>query len=102
MLKEFDTLPLISVKSITSGGPQAFTLDQNYPNPFNPVTKINYTLRVPQIISLKVFDATGAEVATLDKGYKEEGVYNATFGGGNFARLVSGSYRRTIKMTLVK
>ncbi len=108
LFKEFEALPLITIKSITSGGPQAFTLEQNYPNPFNPSTQINYTLRVPQIISLKVFDATGAEVVTLDKGYKEAGLYSATFGGGNypsgvyFARLVSGSYRRTIKMTLVK
>jgi uncharacterized protein (DUF1501 family) len=108
LFKEFEALPLITVKSITSGGPQAFTLEQNYPNPFNPATQINYTLRVLQIISLKVFDATGAEVVTLDEGYKEAGLYSATFGGGNypsgvyFARLVSGSYRRTIKMTLVK
>jgi uncharacterized protein (DUF1501 family) len=104
----FETLPLITLKGISAGGPEAFQLKQNYPNPFNPKTIIEYTLRVPQVISLKIYDSTGSEVVTLDEGSRDAGNYSASFGGPGyasgvyFARLVSGSYRKTIKMTLVK
>ena len=108
LFKEFESLPLVSVKHLTSGGPRAFELLQNYPNPFNPVTTIRYTLRLPQVISLKVYDPVGREVVTLAEGYKDAGNYSATFGGNRYpsgiyyCHLVSGSYRKTIKMTLVK
>ena len=108
LFKNFESLPLIAVKNAAAGGPKAFQIQQNYPNPFNPQTHITYTLRLPQVISLKVFDVTGREVATLQEGYQEAGTYTATFGGFNFSsgvyycHLVSGSYRKTIKMTLVK
>ena len=106
--KSFETLPLISVKHITSGGPRAFELNQNYPNPFNPRTQISYTLRLPQQISLKIFDANGRLVKTLFKGYRDAGVYSEIFGGNEYpsgiyyCHLVSGSYRKTIKMSLIK
>jgi len=108
LFKDFDTLPLVSVKHITSGGPRAFELNQNYPNPFNPRTKISYTLRLPQVISLKVFDSTGRLVKTLFSGHKDAGTFTETFGGNEYpsgiyyCHLVSGSYRKTIKMTLLK
>ncbi len=108
LFKNFETLPLIAVKNAASGGPKAFDIKQNYPNPFNPKTNITYTLRLPQIISLKIYDVRGREVVTLFEGYKEAGTYTETFGGYKFpsgiyyCRLVSGSYRKTIKMTMVK
>jgi uncharacterized protein (DUF1501 family) len=104
----FETLPLIAVKHAASGGPISFSLYQNYPNPFNPATKINYSLRVPQFIKLVVYDPMGAEVVTLDQGWKEAGSYTATFGNGRYpsgvyyCRLISGSYKQTIKMILMK
>ncbi|MEE9432064.1 MAG: DUF1501 domain-containing protein [Melioribacteraceae bacterium] len=108
LYKNFESLPLIAVKNAASGGPKAFQLKQNYPNPFNPKTNITYTLRLPQIISLKVFDVRGREVVTLHEGYQEAGTYTSSFGGFKFpsgvyyCHLISGSYRKTIKMTLVK
>jgi len=104
----FETLPLIEFKHASSGGPVSFSLFQNYPNPFNPSTQINYSLRTPQFIRLVVYDPTGAEVVTLDQGWKEAGSYTVTFGNGRYpsgvyyCRLISGSYKQTIKMILVK
>ena len=108
LTRSFETLPLISVKNIASGGPTAFQLKQNYPNPFNPSTTISYSLRVPQTIKLKVFSPVGDEVVTLASGYQEAGNYTVRFGGGSYpsgvyyCRLESGSYRQTIKMVLLK
>ena len=108
MFNNFDPLPLISVKNISSGGPSSFDLKQNYPNPFNPRTKIDYTLRLPQNFALKVYDSTGSLVTILDQGFKDAGEYSAYLDGRShasdvyYANLESGTYRRTIKMMLIK
>ena len=108
MFKNFETLPLVSVNSISSGGPSSFELKQNYPNPFNAGTQIVYILRRPQSFALKVYDAVGRQVAILDQGFKEAGEYTAYFdarshaSGVYYANLESGSYRRTVKMVLLK
>ncbi|HMN18866.1 MAG TPA: T9SS type A sorting domain-containing protein [Ignavibacteriaceae bacterium] len=95
--------------------PMAFELYQNYPNPFNPTTKIKFTIpsrteyySVPQIVTLKVYDVLGNEVATLVNEEKAAGSYEVEF---NAARLSSGIYFyklqaenfvETKKMLLVK
>ena len=68
---------------------KSFALDQNYPNPFNPATTISYQLPKAGVVSLKVYDMLGREVAVLAGGVKEAGYYNASFNGGN---LSSGVY----------
>jgi len=42
-----------------------FAIEQTYPNPFNESTAFSFKLRVPTVISLKVFDIYGHVVASL-------------------------------------
>ncbi|RJP72966.1 MAG: M20/M25/M40 family metallo-hydrolase [Ignavibacteriales bacterium] len=93
--------------------PQQFYLSQNYPNPFNPTTTIEYTIPTSpfnpspyqgegnreRLITLKVFDILGREVATLVNEEKPAGNYKVVFSakggsasGGNAANLPSGVY----------
>jgi len=69
--------------------PTTMALLDAYPNPFNPSTVIKYRLPVNSIVSLKVYDMLGREVAALVDGAKEAGYYNAEF---NASRLASGIY----------
>jgi hypothetical protein len=43
--------------------PSAYSLAEAYPNPFNPTTTIRYALPEPAVVSLKVYDLVGREVA---------------------------------------
>jgi len=105
--------------------PDRFYLYQNSPNPFNPSTKIKYT--IPSItlsgiegalVTLKVYDVLGNEVATLVNEVKSPGTYEVEFSakggsasGGNatglssgvyFYKLQAGSFVETKKMILMK
>jgi len=96
--------------------PESFSLFQNHPNPFNPGTIIKYsipavTLRQAQsdiIISIKVYDVLGKEIATLVNEEKTAGEYEVEFDGTGlpsgiyFYRIKAGSYINTKKMVLLK
>ncbi len=93
--------------------PAEFILFQNYPNPFNPATKIKFEIPGKarndiSLITLKVFDVLGREVATLVNEYKEAGKHSVEFNatglpsGVYFYRLNAGSFSETKKMILLR
>jgi hypothetical protein len=64
--------------------PTEFVLYQNYPNPFNPSTTIKYEIPGQArndivVVTLKVYDVLGNEVATLVNEEKQAGVYEVEF-----------------------
>lgn len=59
--------------------PDRFRLSQNYPNPFNPNTKINFSVKKQAIITLKVFNSAGKEVAILVNENLSPGKYEVDF-----------------------
>jgi hypothetical protein len=71
--------------------PLQYLLGQNYPNPFNPKTIINYQLPIgnSQLVSLKVFDLLGREVATLVDEVQSAGFKSVEFNADGLARGVS-------------
>lgn len=97
---------------VNVGVPNKFNLSQNYPNPFNPSTKINYDLPFDGKVSIKIFDMSGKEVATLVNEVKTAGYYSADFNASNLssgiyfytinAELNGQSFISTKKMTLIK
>ena len=67
-----------------------FALHEAYPNPFNPTTVISYSLPATSIVTLKVYNMLGQEVATLaDQKQMGEGEHQVEF---NASSLPSGTY----------
>jgi hypothetical protein len=89
-------------------GPRQFTLEQNYPNPFNPSTTISYSVPQAGLVSLKVYDLLGREVATLLNEIKSAGTYSVPWNaltnpsGIYFYKLTAGGFSETHKMQLIK
>ena len=79
--------------------PHEFVLYQNYPNPFNPVTNIQYATTVRQLVTLKIYDLLGKEVATLVNEELEAGSYEVEFNVAQVSRpeIVSGVYFYQLK-----
>ncbi|MCB0747528.1 MAG: immunoglobulin domain-containing protein [Ignavibacteriae bacterium] len=94
--------------------PNEYSLSQNYPNPFNPTTTIQYAIPTSSnlakegLVTLKIYDVLGREIATLVNEKQNPGIYTVQFdatkysSGIYFYRLQAGDYVQTNKMVLMK
>ena len=88
--------------------PLTTSLEQNYPNPFNPTTTIRYQLAGASVVTLKVFNVLGREVATLVQGMNQAGPHTAVWdartqpSGVYYCRLEAGAFSETRKLILTK
>ena len=103
-----DTMSTVKINSVTSELPNGFRLMQNFPNPFNPSTAITYQINSAGLVSLKVFDLLGKEVAELVNEFQSPGTYSINFEAGKlnsgvyFYRLRSGDFEDTKRLALLK
>lgn len=85
-----------------------FKLSQNYPNPFNPATTIAYSIKSAGLVTLKVYDMLGTDVASLVNERQEAGSYSVEFNAADLPsgmyvyRLTSGNFVETKKLILLK
>jgi hypothetical protein len=103
--------PITNVREVNEHNPTEITLMQNYPNPFNPTTTIRFEIppspfakgETGGLVSLKVYNILGQEVATLiDNAKLEAGKHTIPF---DASALTSGVYvyqLTTQKKTLMR
>jgi hypothetical protein len=105
-----------TINTLTSvgGTPAGHVLSISaYPNPFNPATTIRYTLPSAGHVTVVVYDASGARVATLVDGERDSDAYTARWDGRSdagtkvssgvyFARIEHNGVTRVKKMVLLK
>lgn len=102
-------LPIVTnINEINSDDNFKFSLENNYPNPFNPTTQISYSIPKSELVSLKVYDVLGKEVAQLVNQFQNNGNYQVTFNanqlssGVYFYQLKAGDFVSVKKMLLVR
>jgi ligand-binding sensor domain-containing protein len=106
---------IVSVQKENDLLPDNFVLEQNYPNPFNPSTNIRYSIPVEthrdaslQMVTLKVYDVLGKEVAILVNEEQSAGNYEVNFdasklsSGVYFYTLTTDNFKQSKKMILLK
>ncbi len=102
------TQSVLSVNEHPNTLPSSFKLFQNYPNPFNPSTRIDFQIPKSGLVSLKIYDLLGNEIATLLNRELPPGSYHLTWNGSNaasgvyYCRLVTGTFTDVRKMMLVR
>ena len=93
--------------------PKEYSLSQNYPNPFNPETQIQFALPKDGQVTIVIYDMLGRKVRTIVDEFRPAGSYHVSWdarnGDGNVVtngiyllRMKSGTFMKTMKMTLIK
>ena len=86
-------ISITGVESINLNIPTSYSLSQNYPNPFNTTTLIKFDVPQSDLVTLKVYDLLGQEVATLVNEEVDAGYHQVTF---NASDLTTGIYFYTV------
>ena len=99
---------LTGIQTISEMVPVNYSLLQNYPNPFNPTTNVQFSIINVQLVTLKVFDILGRDVATLVNEQLQPGKYEVTFDGSNYSsgiyfyKLSTTEFTDTKRMLMIK
>ena len=99
---------VLDVISELPGIPVTYDLAQNFPNPFNPSTSIRFSIPEAGVVTLKIFNLLGEEVATLVNEFKNAGNYNVQFDASKLTsgvyvyRISTGNFTTSKKMMLMK
>jgi len=88
--------------------PEQFITASSYPNPFNPQATIRYTLSMPGMVKISVFNSVGQSVRVYDHGFRSQGVHEFVFDAADLTtglyifRVESGKASVTNKMLFMK
>ncbi len=100
---------VVGIEDDNLSGLSNCSLEQNHPNPFSQSTKISYSLKNSDFVSLKVYDFAGREINTLVNKFQKKGNYSVVFdaeshpnGIYNYKLQIGNNVSETKKMILVK
>jgi hypothetical protein len=90
-----------------------YSLQQNYPNPFNPATTIEYSVKQPSRVELRIYDSSGQLIKVLVDEFKPRGEYSIAWDGKDslgktvssgvyFYKIETGEFTSAKKMIYVK
>jgi hypothetical protein len=104
----------VNTLSGVDGTPKSYVLSISaYPNPFNPSTTIRYTVPSHGRVTVAIYDARGARVATLVDEERDAGAFTERWDGRDhtgrvassgvyFARVGHAAATRVYKLVLLK
>ncbi len=98
----------VGIIPVSTETPKAFELSQNYPNPFNPVTSIKFSIPTNELVTIKIYDMLGKEVAEVLNENKTAGAYEVNYNASNlssgvyFYKMTAGKFSNIKKMVVLK
>jgi hypothetical protein len=99
-----DYIPYINwnpmrAKFVSPERPLTFNLNAAYPNPFNPRTTISFSLDLPALTIVTIYNILGQKVVTPLDEYLESGEHSIIWDGRNSSgvQVSSGIYFHTIQ-----
>jgi hypothetical protein len=104
---EFEAATSVN-NDVVDSSPRSFDLSQNFPNPFNPTTNVEIRIANSELVTLRILDVLGREIATLANEVRPAGVYTIRWdasslpSGVYFYQLRAGHFVGTKKMVLAK
>ncbi|MCF6170426.1 MAG: T9SS type A sorting domain-containing protein [Bacteroidales bacterium] len=107
-LYAFDPFLVSGIDETNLGDDNSFELMQNRPNPFSGTTEISYALARSGLVSLKIYDLFGNQVALLVDENKQPGEYKISYQpaglseGVYYYTLTFNNRLKTRKMVLVR
>lgn len=103
-----DPLVAASIEPLSSEIPAVIELEQNYPNPFRNETRIRFSIRQPDHVTLRIFNSLGQEVARPTDSLLPAASYEVTWSAANlpsgayYYRLQVGSHTQTRSLLLTR
>jgi hypothetical protein len=90
--------------------PASISLSQNFPNPFNPSTVVNFSLPASGVVTVKLYNIQGREVATILNEFKDAGNHSFFIDATKYGlssgvylyRMTTGGTAITRKMVLLR
>ncbi|MCZ6776636.1 MAG: T9SS type A sorting domain-containing protein [Ignavibacteria bacterium] len=104
----FGDCPPTGVGQGSNAVPLEYELSQNYPNPFNPTTTISFSIPQSGLVSLKIYNVLGRELAELVNEVVSAGRYQyqwdaAGYSSGTYYyKIAAGEFFETKKLLLIK
>lgn len=104
------------VETTNASVPQYFDVSQNYPNPFNSTTSIEYSVKKPSNVMIRIFNSIGELINSYEREITQpnnylfefnaaglsSGNYFVEFNARDINSSISRSYKQIIKLTLLK
>lgn len=88
--------------------PTTFELLPLWPNPFNPLTNVTYHVQYRTEVSIVVYNQLGQRIISLAQGYRNPGIYTATWHAQNLPsgvymiHMTAGNFSQGKTVTLVR
>lgn len=96
------------VNSVNYNTPKGYSLKPSYPNPFNPSTTIEFSIPRNELVTLKIYNLLGQEIATLVSEKLDAGDHKYSWNAGSLAggvylyELKVGEFSQSRKLILMK
>lgn len=103
-----DPLVAALIEQLSSEIPSAIQLEQNYPNPFRDQTRIRFSLRRPEYVTLRIYNSLGQEIARPAEGMLNAASYEVSWVASNlpsgmyYFTLHAGTHMETRSLLLIK